>query len=265
MADDRSNGKFYWVTKGMRRHGAICLVALALLTGSCEAAMKNTPENSQNATRAVETDIAALIVKLGAANPADRRAAAADLGANGKRASQAADALKAAAQQDEEAMVRVAAAQALWQVSGQPEEAVNLLRGELGQQTARYRELAAVDDARADDAHFDALFATLSQVRLIARALGRIGPEASAAAPDLMAVLDEGIGLGYEDLVPPVAQALGQMGPAAAAVLPELERLRQTEQGRQNRDLIDAAIAGIKGTGSETRHPADPDPITSPD
>ncbi len=265
MADDRSNGKFYWVTKGMRRHGAICLVALALLTGSCEAAMKNTPENSQNATRAVETDIAALIGKLGAADPADRRAAAADLGANGKRAGQAADALKAAAKRDEDAMVRVAAAQAHWQVSGQPEEAVNLLRWEMGQQTARYRELAMVDDARADDAHFDALFATLNLVRLIARALGRMGPEASAAAPDLMAVLDEGIGVGYEDLVPPVLQALGQMGPAAAAVLPDLERFRQTEQGRQNRELIDAAIAGIEGMGSETRPSVDPDPITNPD
>ncbi|BBO88402.1 HEAT repeat domain-containing protein [Desulfosarcina ovata] len=249
----------------MKRHGAICLAVLALLAASCEAKMNNTPENSQSATRAVESDIPALIVKLNAANPADRRAAAADLGADGKRASQAADALNAAAQQDEDAMVRVAAAQALWQVSGQPDKALDALRGELDKQTARYRKLAAIEDAQADDAHFDALFATLNQIRSIARVLGKMGPEASAAAPDLMTVLNERIGEGYEDLVPPVVLALGQMGPGAATVLPDLERFSQTDPGEQNRDVIAAAIAGIKGMVRSTRQSAHPDPITNPD
>jgi len=70
--------------------------------------------------------------------------------------------------------------------------------------------------------------------------LGKVGPAARGAVPDLI------LALGDADthVVAQAAWALGQMGPAAHDAVPALEKLRQA---RVHREIVDDALRRIRG------------------
>jgi len=241
-------------------------LAIVLLATACNAQMTNEPSSAPDLSRPVETDLSTLTRRLADTDPVRRRDAAAELGANGALARGAAPALEAAMTRDPRPSVRIAAARALWQVSGEPDAPVTALRDELARLHARYDELARVGEEGLDDAHFDDLFATLDLIRRAVDALGAVGPAAAPAATELASLLEQQVGRVYEDLVPSITSALGSIGPAAASVLPALRRLGRTAGGREERALIAGAIARIEGRAPAATAPEPPtDPMISVD
>jgi HEAT repeat protein len=172
---------------------------------------------------------------LGGVGPAARRLVIQSVGAGGRPASEALDALVRAFA-DEDAAVRREAVAAARRLGAAARRALPALAGGLWSADGEYRMLCltaigeiAGPDAGAVTPVVEALGDPDPGVRReAARVLGGAGPAAAVALPSLVRLLD--------DVEPSVrvqaAYALGKLGPAGRDALPELRRLTQDSHHR---------------------------------
>ncbi len=159
------------------------------------------------------SSVSALIKALENENPDMRRFAAFGIGHLGAKAVAAKEALRRGLR-DEDRGARIAAAEALWSVSGKADEAVPVLRSIL-----------------------QASGGWLSQSRAL-DALAEIGPPAKAAVPELMEYLKSN----DADVVTSSAAALGKIGPGSKSAIPALTARLKSSDNQYTRVCIAQAL-----------------------
>lgn len=201
---------------------------------------------------AISKDIKALIVLLHSEDAHTRQRAAFDLGRNKQRGAPALGKLKQLMRKDLDPAVQLASAEAVALIEGNGENALPALKQQLQNNIEKASQLQQQVEDNTSDSSLDALFETLGLVEKIVNVIGSIGASAAGAAADLIGILEKDLGHGYRDLVPSIARALESIGPAAKTVLPALEDYAKSERGKQNRNVINAAIDSIKGKPRKT-------------
>ena len=183
-----------------------------------------------------EAAMPALIDTLRGPDPAARLTAVISLGRIGPPAKAAVEALEKRLDEPDP-NVRLTAAIALWRITGRHEKLT-----------------AEIDRSLSEANEWVCTYAAI--------AIGKIGPEAKAAVPGLVAILQNRLDSPPGDIVtwewvPYGVRALGQIGPAAREAIPVLERYAKQESllGSPSMGEAAAALKKIRGGAAENASP----------